>query len=75
LALDPRILVLDEPTASFDPVLRAEFALLLRDLVERRGLALLFVAHDRALVEMLADEVLELVGGRLRPAGQDSGSP
>ncbi len=75
LALDPRVLVLDEPTASFDPILRAEFARLLGELVERRGLALLFVAHDRALVEMLADEVLELAGGRLRAADQDSGSP
>ena len=54
---------------------RAEFARLLGELVERRGLALLFVAHDRALVEMLADEVLELAGGRLRAADQDSGSP
>jgi peptide/nickel transport system ATP-binding protein len=75
LAPGPRVLVLDEPTAAFDPVLRAEFARLLRGLVERRGLALLFVAHDRTLVELLADEVLELAGGRLAPIPQDSGRP
>ncbi|MEY2745160.1 MAG: hypothetical protein RL112_202, partial [Planctomycetota bacterium] len=75
LALDPRVLVLDEPTASFDPILREEFARLLGDLVERRGLALLFVAHDLALVGMLADEVLELAGGVLRAVLQDSGRP
>lgn len=74
LALDPRVLVLDEPTAALDPLARAEFARHVRRLVDGRGVALLLVAHDRELVASLADETLELVDGRCRPV-QDSGTP
>lgn len=74
LALEPRVLVLDEPTAALDPVARGEFARHARRLVDERGVALLLVAHDRELVASLADETLELADGRVLPV-QDSGTP
>jgi ABC-type glutathione transport system ATPase component len=67
VAIQPRVLVLDEPTAALDPLARYEFARLVRRLVDERGMALLLVAHDPALVELLADEILELKDGRCRP--------
>jgi|GEM_PF-640164 len=74
LAVNPRVLVLDEPTAALDPLARYEFARLIRRMVDERTMALLLVAHDPALVELLADEILELKDGRCRPL-QVSGTP
>ena len=67
LAQEPRLLVLDEPTANLD--LRHEMQLfeLVRALVERHYLAVLLVTHHVNLAARFADHVLLLAGGR--PAG------
>ncbi|REF00868.1 ABC transporter ATP-binding protein [Thermomonospora umbrina] len=64
LARDPEVLLLDEPTAGLDPALRDDIAGLLRDLADRRGLAVILTCHDRRLVDRIADDVV-----RLGPAG------
>ena len=71
LAQEPRLLVLDEPTANLD--LRHEMQLfeLVRALVERERLAVVLVTHHVNLAARFADRVLLLAGGR--PAG--SGAP
>ncbi|MGK5555644.1 ATP-binding cassette domain-containing protein [Actinomadura kijaniata] len=71
LARDPEVLLLDEPTAGLDPALRDDIAALLRDLAERRGMAVVLTCHDPHLVERLADDVVELRAAvpRTPPAG------
>jgi oligopeptide transport system ATP-binding protein len=65
LATAPDFLVADEPVSALDVSVRAQVTNLLTRLQEKLGLALLFVAHDLALVEHLADRVAVLYLGRL----------
>ncbi len=65
LAADPRLLIADEATSALDASLRLQIVDLLDSLRRRRGLALLFVSHDLALVRRVADRVAVLERGRL----------
>lgn len=68
---EPRILLLDEPTRSLDPMAAALFRRFLREeIVRRAGATLLFASHTLAEVEQLADRVVILDEGRL--AASDS---
>lgn len=60
LLLDPVAIVADEPTSRLDPVVQRETMLLLRDLVDERGLGLLLISHDAALAGAIADEQFSL---------------
>src|SRR3989440_3830804 len=71
LAQEPRLLVLDEPTASLDLRHEMELFELVRALVDGRGLAALVVTHHVNLAARFADRVLLLLEGR--PAG--AGAP
>jgi ABC-2 type transport system ATP-binding protein len=62
---DPRLLVLDEPTASLDPDIAEKTHRLLLDLRRERGLAILYSSHNMAEVETLCDRVVFLHGGRV----------
>jgi iron complex transport system ATP-binding protein len=68
LAQQPRLLVLDEPTAHLDLRHRADCAELLRA-VNRTGTAILLVSHDLDLAGALADRLLLLAAGRVAAAG------
>ncbi|WP_313919432.1 ABC transporter ATP-binding protein [Tahibacter sp.] len=65
LAADPRLLIADEATSALDTTVRLQIVDLLDRLRRERGLALLFVSHDLALVRRIADRVAVLDQGRL----------
>ena len=69
LILNPRLLVLDEPTSSLDRTVEKEVIDLLRDLQARRGLAYLFISHDLRVVRALAHRVIVLRVGQCVEAG------
>ena len=60
LLLDPYLVVADEPTSRLDPILQRDTMALLRGLVEERGIGLVLISHDRAMVNAVAHEVIEL---------------
>jgi len=64
LAVDPPVLLMDEPTAALDPERRAELGALLRDLVGQ-GRTLLIVTHDEDFASTFATRLLRLSDGRL----------
>lgn len=66
---DPELLVADEATSSLDVLIQAEVLGLLRRLTEQRGLALLLVTHDLAVVAEICDRVLVFHRGELVEQG------
>lgn len=65
LSVSPRFIVLDEPVSALDVSVRAQVLNLLRDLQDNKGLTYLFIAHDLAIVEFMADVVGVMYLGRL----------
>lgn len=65
LALRPKYLVLDEPTAGLDPRGREELIATIRQLHEEQGMTILFVSHNMDDIARLADHLLVLNQGRL----------
>ncbi|MBN8958294.1 MAG: ABC transporter ATP-binding protein, partial [Rhizobiales bacterium] len=57
LALDPKVLIADEPTTALDVTTQAQILTLIRDLQKRKGTAVLFITHDFGVVAEIADRV------------------
>lgn len=73
LALGSEVIAADEPTSALDTTVQAEIAELLRELCRDRGLGLLLVSHDLALVSTLADRIVVMRDGRVVEAGGTHG--
>ena len=69
LAVSPRVIVCDEPTSALDVSVQAQLLNLMRALQQEQGLAYLFITHNLAVVEYLADEVAVMYLGRIVEAG------
>ena len=69
LALDPELLIADEPTTALDVTTQAEILRLIADLRRDTGAGLLFVTHDLGVVADIADYVLVMQNGRLVETG------
>jgi len=69
LALDPSLIICDEPVSSLDVLIRAQVLNLLERLRTELGLAYLFIAHDLALVKQVSDRVAVMYLGKLVEIG------
>lgn len=69
LATEPALIILDEPVSALDVAVRAQILNLLLDIREKAGTALLFIAHDLAVMAALCDRLCVMDAGRIVEAG------
>ncbi|MCS7177833.1 MAG: ABC transporter ATP-binding protein [Anaerolineae bacterium] len=72
LVLEPKLLIADEPVAMLDPSEQARVMNLLKEIQVERGLAMLLISHDLALVRKVADRILVMHQGRIVEEGPGS---
>jgi peptide/nickel transport system ATP-binding protein len=78
LAVEPRLIVCDEPTSALDVSVQAQILNMLRELQRELGVSFLFITHNIGVVEVMADEVVVMRGGRIveqGSAGRVLGAP
>ena len=62
---EPDVIIADEPTSALDVTVQMQVLAILDDLVTQRGMGLIFISHDLALVGSFCDRVLVMYGGRV----------
>lgn len=65
LACEPKLLIADEPTTALDVTIQAQILKLMNDLKKRKGTSIIFVTHDLAVINEMADDVVVMYCGQV----------
>ncbi len=69
IAMDPKILILDEPTAGLDPSAHRDILAMVRRIHDEMGIILIFVSHNMADIAEMSDRVMVMSGGKIALEG------
>ena len=69
LALDPKVLICDEPVSALDVSIQAQILNLLQDMKQRYGLTVLFISHDLSVVKNVSDRIVVMYLGKVCEIG------
>jgi oligopeptide/dipeptide ABC transporter ATP-binding protein len=70
LALNPDLLILDEPTTALDATVQADILRLISDIRHELGMAIIFVSHDLGVIESVCEQVMTMYAGAVVEIGQ-----
>ncbi len=65
LACDPRVLIADEPTTALDVTIQAQIIELMKELLAKLGMAVIWITHDLGVIAGIADRVVVMYGGQV----------
>ncbi|MCS7111451.1 MAG: ABC transporter ATP-binding protein [Ignisphaera sp.] len=65
IAMEPELIVADEPTTALDVTIQAKVLILLRDIVKRYGVPMVYITHDLSLASQIADSIAVMYAGQI----------
>lgn len=69
LAMDPKVLIADEPTTALDVTIQSQILNLLKNIQKKRNTSIIFISHDLKIVASLADRIIVMYGGKIIEEG------